>query len=257
MTGQAMTAETRPQSQPCLRVWGLGHAYGKLPALNRIDLEVAGPGITGVLGPNGSGKSTLLNLTAGVFRPRSGGVLLDGVAALDQAQTSPTPIGHLPEHAPLHGDMPVDEYLLYAARLRGLSLAQARRRFTEVSQDLDLEPVANQEISTLSKGYRQRVGIAQALIHSPRFLFLDEPTSGLDPLIRDKVRHCLLRAASEALVMVSSHSFHEMQGLASQVCILVDGRIAAPLVAMATVPCLETLYRESLFRAMTTAPTSP
>jgi len=208
-----------------LQAQGLSRRYGELLALAPLDLALARGQIVGLLGPNGAGKSTTLQLITGNLAPSSGSVSICGHDLLSDPLEAKRRIGYLPEIPPLHPDLTVTEYLDYAARLRRIPRADRSAAIDAAIQRCGLGTVTRKLISTLSKGFQQRVGLAQAIVHSPEVLVLDEPTVGLDPIQIREIR-ALVRELGEAhAVIFSSHILSEVQELCSRVHILSAGRM--------------------------------
>ncbi|MEQ8288542.1 MAG: ATP-binding cassette domain-containing protein [Gammaproteobacteria bacterium] len=181
--------------------------------------------ILGFLGPNGAGKSTTMQIISGILAASHGSVNVAGHDINDSAKAAKQHIGFLPEQPPLYTDLTVDEYLLYAARLRGIKAANAAEAVAISKQRCGLEQSGNRLINNLSKGYKQRVGIAQAIIHSPDVIILDEPTSGLDPRQILEIRGLMKELAEDHSVILSTHILSEVQSLCDRVLIINDGHI--------------------------------
>jgi len=210
---------------------GLERRFGHVQALRGIDLAVRRGEVVGLLGLNGAGKSTTMQLLTGALAADRGEVTVCGLSLTREPLAARRRLGYLPEIPPLDGDLTVDEYLLAAARLHGLPSAAAAPAAQRARDRSGLAEVGARVIAHLSKGYQQRVGLAQAIVHDPDVLVLDEPTSGLDPLqIRD-VRALIAELGRERAVLLSSHLLHEVQMLAQRIAILHHGRIVhdAPL----------------------------
>lgn len=201
---------------------------GRQQVLNDVTLRIGDGEVLGLLGPNGAGKSTLMKILVGLRRPTSGSVQVPGKAE----------IGYLPEQNPLYEDMYVREYLSFMARLGRVDKA----RVDEVISETGLTPEAHKRIGQLSKGYRQRVGIAQALLQDPKLLILDEPTTGLDPNQLDEIRPLIRRLGQDRTVILSTHILQEVQKMCTRVVILDHGVIKADTTDLTGV---EELFRES------------
>lgn len=210
-----------------IQVNNLTRYYGAFPALRDVSFQVAEGEIIGLLGLNGAGKSTTLQMLAGILSPSSGTVTFDGQDVTDNADALKARIGFLPEEPPLYRDMTVSAFLLYCARLKGLSGAEARGRLPEVLRNTGLTERAHQVIGTLSHGYKKRVGIAMAVIHDPRLVLLDEPISGLDPRQIKDMREVIRRLAQGRAVIVSSHILSEISKTCDRLIVLRDGRLVA------------------------------
>lgn len=232
-----------PES-PLLAAHQITRYYHGRKVLHGIDLELRRGEVLGFLGPNGAGKSTTMNILCGVLAPHAGAVAICGHDLAREPRAAKQHLGYLPETPPLHLDATVDEYLDYCARLRGLDREAARAAIVEARRACDLDDVGARLIGNLSKGYRQRVGIAQALLHDPAVLVLDEPTSGLDPNQIRMVRTMIEKLASQHAIILSTHVLSEAQMLCNRVAILHHGRIAFN----APVESSHTLMRVTLAR---------
>lgn len=194
--------------------------------LHGIDLELKRGEVLGFLGPNGAGKSTTMNILSGVLAPHSGSISICGHDLSHAPELAKRHIGYLPEIPPLHLDATVDEYLLFCARLRGMQYEQAIAAVSKSKLECGLVAVGSRLIGNLSKGFKQRAGIAQALLHEPAVVILDEPTSGLDPNQIRAVRETIKALCEQHAVILSTHVLSEAQTLCSRVAILHRGRIA-------------------------------
>jgi ABC-2 type transport system ATP-binding protein len=201
--------------------------YGEHRAAGPLSFSIAKGEIVGLLGLNGAGKTTALRVLACDLLPSSGTVRVDGVDVVDQPHEVRRRIGYLPDTPPLYGEMTVHEYLVFAARLRGLSTPDADRRARVVEGTAQLEGVRDDLISTLSHGFRQRVGIAQAVVHGPQLLILDEPISGLDPVQIVEMRQLLRSLRGEHTIVLSSHILTEISETCDRLLVLGEGRIVA------------------------------
>ncbi len=208
-----------------LAVKQLTKIYGEQRAVDELDFTLRPGEITGFLGPNGAGKSTTLKMIAGFLRPSSGDVLLDGYSVTQTPLEISKRIGYLPEHNPLYLDMYVHEFLTFCARLFGLK--DVKRRVTETIELVGLQLEQHKKIGALSKGYRQRVGLAHAMIHRPAALLLDEPTSHLDPNQLHEVRKVIREAGRDKIMLFSSHILSEVEAVADRVVIIHRGKLIA------------------------------
>lgn len=202
----------------------LSRRYGGRTALDRVDIMVSRGEVVGLLGPNGAGKSTTLRILSGTMPPHQGTVEIAGIDLFNKPRVAKRFLGYLPENPPLYADMTVESYLTYCGNLRGLrrqALTQALARTLERCQ---LRDVRQRLIGHLSKGYQQRVGIAQAVIHDPQVLILDEPTVGLDPLQIREIRALIDELRANRAIVLSSHILPEIQALCDRVLILREGR---------------------------------
>lgn len=200
-----------------------------MKALNGVSFEMKEGEVVGILGPNGAGKTTLLRILVAFLKSDSGEVLIDGFGISDviNQQKIKSKIGYLPEQAPLYEDLTVKEYLEFVGGMQGIQGSDLNERITYVLKKCGLKDKKNSEISTLSKGYRQRIGIAQALIHDPKIVILDEPTTGLDPNQRIEIRDLIKEIGKSKTVILSSHVLSEVQATCSRVLIINRGRIVA------------------------------
>jgi ABC-2 type transport system ATP-binding protein len=207
---------------------GLVKVYGSKRAVDGISFRVGRGEILGFLGPNGAGKSTTMKMLTGFLRPDAGTATLDGVDVLDDPVAVKRRLGYLPESAPAYPEMTVEEFLGFIAEVRGFRRAEEKRtRVGRVLALTHLEPVRRQTIETLSKGYKQRVGFAQALLHDPPALVLDEPTDGLDPNQKNEVRALIRSMAATKAVILSTHILEEVEAICTRVIIISRGRIVA------------------------------
>jgi ABC-2 type transport system ATP-binding protein len=205
----------------------LSKRYGAILAVDNLTFSVAAGEVLGFLGANGAGKSTTMRMIAGFIAPSGGEVTVCG-HDIDRAPVqAKSCMGYLPEGAPSYGEMTVSEFLDFVADLRGLAGAHRRERRGIVIERLALAPVIDQVIETLSKGFRRRVGLAQALIHDPQVLILDEPTDGLDPNQKHEVRRLINELSKDKLVIVSTHILEEVHEVCTRAIIIADGRIVA------------------------------
>ncbi len=199
--------------------------FGEQHALDHVSFSVGKGEIVGLLGPNGAGKSTLMKIITCFIPPTEGDVVVCGHSIYDQALEVRRHIGYLPELNPLYPEMYVREYLRFAAGISGVK--ECARRADEMIELTGLTPEAHKKIGQLSKGYRQRVGLAQALIHDPEVLILDEPTTGLDPNQLEFIRSLIRNAGSEKVVLLSTHIMQEVAAMCSRAVIINHGRIVA------------------------------
>lgn len=200
--------------------------FGKQVALNSVTFQVPQGQVVGLLGPNGAGKSTLMKIITGYLTPDSGSALVNGVDINSPAYDFRRDIGYLPEHNPLYTDMYVKEYLLWVAGIYRLG-KNARKRVLEIIDITGIGHEQNKKIGSLSKGYRQRVGLAQALIHNPSVLILDEPTSGLDPNQIVEIRNLIATVGQNKTVILSTHIMQEVEAICGRIIIINKGSIVA------------------------------
>jgi ABC-2 type transport system ATP-binding protein len=210
-------------------------------ALAALDLEINRGEVFGLLGPNGSGKTTFIRLLSGYLLPTAGRLEICGSDAVEQSLQARRKIGYVPEAAPVYGFMRVREFLAFMARLRGMEGRAVHDAVDRVIAALALEAVADKPARTLSRGYRQRTAIAQALVHDPELLILDEPVNGLDPRQIIEIRGLIRDLAGRHTVLMSSHVLGEVARTADRVGILLDGRLRG-VRAMADTPDLEAWF---------------
>ncbi len=215
--------------------------YGSTVALASLDLEINRGEVFGLLGPNGSGKTTFIRLLAGYLLPTAGRLEICGCDAVEQSLQARRLIGYVPEAAPVYGYMRVREFLGFMARLRGMTGRAVADAVDRVIAALALQPVADRPTRTLSRGFRQRTAIAQALVHDPELLILDEPANGLDPRQIIEVRDLIRGLAGRHTVLMSSHVLGEVAKTADRVGVLLDGHLKG-VRAMANTPDLEAWF---------------
>jgi len=205
----------------------LSKRYGDKLAVDNLTFSVAPGEVLGFLGANGAGKSTTMRMIAGFISPTTGQVSVCGHDIGNAPVEAKSCMGYLPEGAPCYGEMTVSEFLDFVADIRGLSGERRRDRRAVVIERLGLAPVIDQVVETLSKGFRRRVGLAQALIHDPQVLILDEPTDGLDPNQKHEVRRLINELSKDKLVIVSTHILEEVHEVCTRAIIIANGRIVA------------------------------
>jgi ABC-2 type transport system ATP-binding protein len=211
---------------PMIEVEHLTRHFGSTKAIEDVSFSVEKGQIVGFLGPNGAGKTTTMRVLTGAIGATEGRALIGGIDVFEKPRAVKRMIGYLPEVPPLYGDMTVRSYLRYCARIRGAS--RPREAVERVIDQVGLRKVAHRLVDHLSKGFKQRVGIAQALVHSPQVLILDEPTSGLDPAQRKEIRDLIVELArGEVTVVLSTHVLGEVEHVCSRVVIIHNGRIVA------------------------------
>ncbi|MGE3279102.1 MAG: ATP-binding cassette domain-containing protein [Candidatus Altimarinota bacterium] len=210
-----------------IKVESLKKLYGDFVAVDDISFEIKKGEIVGLLGPNGAGKTSTMRILTCFLPATSGEVTINGHDAFENPYLVKKSIGYLPENAPLYQDMKVEEYLEYLADIREIPKSQKKRRIREVAEKTGLAPRLRQEIGHLSKGYKQRVGLAQALLHDPEVLILDEPTSGLDPNQIIEIRSLIKEIGKEKTIILSTHILSEAEATCDRVLIINKGRIVA------------------------------
>jgi len=208
-----------------VRVERVTKFYGTQKALDNISFEINSGEVVGFLGPNGAGKSTMMKLITGFLSPDNGEVWVNNLSVKHKSIAIKQQIGYLPEHNPLYLDLYVREYLRLAAEI--YRLPNVRRKVEEMIEMTGLAREAHKKIGALSKGYRQRVGLAQALIHNPKVLILDEPTSGLDPAQLVEIRQLIKNISSDKTVMLSTHIMQEVEALCSRIIVINQGKIVS------------------------------
>jgi len=202
-------------------------SYGPIKALRGVSFDIAPGEIVGLLGPNGAGKTTTIKILTGSLQPDDGTVTVNGQDVLEHTREVQSQIGYLPETAPLYPELTVQGYLHMMADLRGIPEEGRRASLSEAVYATGLDEHLTRPIRELSKGFRQRVGLAQAIVHKPRFLILDEPTIGLDPTQMVEVRRLIRRLSERSTVLLSTHILSEVEALCDRVIILISGRIRA------------------------------
>ena len=210
-----------------IEVSHLTKQYGNHLAVDDVSFTVADGQICGLLGPNGAGKSTIMNILTGYLSATSGQVTVARHPLPEEADAAKACVGYLPEQPPLYPEMTVQEYLTFAAELKGVKKAERKEQVCRAARRTGLETVLPRLIRSLSKGYKQRVGIAQALLGSPRLIILDEPTVGLDPAQVIEIRKLIRELGRAHTVILSSHILSEVQAVCQQILILSKGHLAA------------------------------
>lgn len=208
-----------------ISVRNISKAYGEVQALKGVDFEVAEGEIVGLLGPNGAGKSTAIKILTGYFHPDSGSVEIDGLDVITQSKDVQARIGYLPENTPLYPNLSVQAYLNLMADMRDLPPDEQPGLISEALVATGLAEHRARLIGHLSKGLRQRVGLAQAILHQPKLLILDEPTIGLDPTQVVEIRNLIKRLAQHATILFSSHILSEVEAVCDRVVIIINGEV--------------------------------
>ena len=208
-------------------VRSLSMQYGNFTALDKVSFQARDKEILGLLGPNGAGKTTAMRILTTYLYPSSGTAEIEGFDILQKPLEVRKQLGYLPETAPLYSDMQVEDYLRFVGQARGISGLHLERRLKWVKDACEIGFIWKHTVSELSKGYRQRVGLAQALIHDPKVLILDEPTSGLDPLQIIGIRQLIKEMAREKTIIFSTHILQEVEAIADRIVIINEGKIVS------------------------------
>ncbi|RKT46751.1 ABC transporter ATP-binding protein [Thiocapsa rosea] len=209
-----------------IEVRELSRSYGDLKAVQAVSFDIGRGEIVGLLGHNGAGKTTIMKMMTGYLEPSSGSIRIDGLDIAEQRREAQRRIGYLPENCPLYPEMRVIDYLDYQAALHGMADSRRPAAIRRAIERTDLGPKATATIATLSRGYRQRVGVAQAILHEPAILILDEPTNGLDPSQIQHMRSLVRELAEDATLIISTHVLQEVEAVCSRVLIMRGGQLA-------------------------------
>lgn len=242
--------------QPYLEARGLHKSFGRIHAVNGVDLVVQPGEVVGFLGPNGAGKSTTMKLITGFLEADAGSVTIRGHDLFKDPRAAKREFGYLPEGAPGYPDMKVAEFLRFLGEIRGLDRGLLRERLDYVATTLHLGGVFEQDIETLSKGFRRRVGIAAALLHDPALLILDEPTDGLDPNQKHEIRSLILELVKTKAVLLSTHILEEVGAVCSRAVIINRGHVVfdgTPGELEARAPADARAPLDEVFREITTS----
>ena len=218
-----MTPDTR--AQPAIAVEQLSKYYGPFVAVEDVSFQVGAGEVVALLGPNGAGKTTLMRMLTGYLRPSRGQASVAGANVLENRTAAAAAIGYLPENGPVYGDMTAREALRFFGEARGLSHAELPVRLGVVARQCDIEGILDKSIGKLSKGLKQRVGMAQALLHDPPILILDEPTGGLDPIQIRHFRTHIRELAAKKTILISTHILPEVEAIADRVLVIARGRL--------------------------------
>ena len=210
-----------------IEVAGLTKRYGPTLAVSDVSFEVRKGEVLGFLGPNGAGKTTTMRVITGYLPPSEGKIRVEGYDVVDEPLEAKRRTGYLPENPPVYPDMTVFEYLTFVARIKGVPRKDVKTRVQEASEKCAVTDVGHRQIGKLSKGYRQRVGLAQALIHNPEVLILDEPTAGLDPKQIIETRELIRGLAGQHTVVLSTHILPEVSKTCGRVVVISQGKIVA------------------------------
>lgn len=231
--------------------------YGALKAVDDLSFNVEPGQVLGFLGPNGAGKSTTMKMITGFLAPTSGSVRVCGHDVESSPLAAKACMGYLPEGAPAYGEMTVSAFLDFIADVRGLAGQRRNSRLDDIIGRLALGTVLHQPIETLSKGFKRRVGLAQALLHDPPVLILDEPTDGLDPNQKHEVRTLINAMAKDKIIVISTHILEEVDAVCNRAIIIAGGRILADDTPQRLAERSESGRLDDVFRTITTATDSP
>lgn len=226
---------------------GLSRYYSEHCAVNNVDVVLHKGEVLGLLGPNGAGKSTTMQMLTGNLSPSAGEIQINGIDLLDEPRNAKQQLGYLPEQPPVYRDLTVSEYLHYCARLRNVPSAQRKGAVATASERCGLQDVSKRLIGNLSKGFRQRVGIAQAILHNPAVVILDEPTVGLDPIQIREIRRLIRELGKEHGIILSTHILPEVQAVCDRVQILNRGKTVFN-DTLEGVESLEKVFFDLIFR---------
>jgi ABC-2 type transport system ATP-binding protein len=238
-----------------IEVENLTKQFGSKRAVDNLSFTVQKGEVLGFLGPNGAGKSTTMRMITGFFPPTTGDVRVCGTSVIDDPKTAKARIGYLPESAPLYHDMTVTGFLKFCASVRGLTGSARNDAIERAIETCFLTNVALQSIDTLSKGYRHRTCLAQALLHDPQVLVLDEPTDGLDPNQKHEVRQLIKRLGADKAILFSTHILEEVEAACTRAVIVDRGKIVADGTPAALIEQSGTGSLTDLFRSLTTRDT--
>ncbi len=244
-----------------IEIRGLSKHFGSLVAVDGVSFNVARGEILGFLGPNGAGKSTTMKMVTGFVSPTRGDISVCGHDVITDPVGAKSKIGYLPEGAPAYSDMTPHTFFEFIAEIRGFSKSEGARRIADVVRRVHLEDVVNQQIETLSKGFKRRVGLAQAILHDPDVLILDEPTDGLDPNQKYEVRSLIQEMGREKAIVLSTHILEEVEAVCTRAIIIDKGRIVfdgTPEELEAKAPRdVEKNRLDWVFRSLTSSEASP
>ncbi len=208
-----------------IKVKSLTKSFGPIQAVRGLSFDVNHGEVLGFLGPNGSGKSTTMRMITGFLEPTSGTVEVNGFDVQENPLAVKRSVGYLPEGAPAYGEMTVKSFLNFIADIRQLTGSNRKKRIDEVVDIINIKHVIDQSIETLSKGYKRRVGIAQAILHDPSVLILDEPTDGLDPNQKHEVRNLIKEMSEDKAIVISTHILEEVDAVCSRAIIIASGNL--------------------------------
>ena len=247
----AIRVEDASDDSALIEIQGLTKRFGAFTAVDNVSFEVRRGEVLGFLGPNGAGKSTTMRMLAGFVIPSSGTARIQGHDVQTDSVAARRVLGFLPEGAPTYPEMPVESFLRFCARVRGFSGTDLADRVNYALGLTTLQGVRLQPVETLSKGFKRRVGLAQALLHDPPVLVLDEPTDGLDPNQKHEVRGLIERMAPDKAIVISTHILEEVDAVCSRAIIIAGGRIVADATPRALAEQHPSGRLEDRFRALT------
>jgi ABC-2 type transport system ATP-binding protein len=245
--------EDAPGPPALIEILGLTKRFGAFTAVDNVSFEVRRGEVLGFLGPNGAGKSTTMRMLAGFMIPTSGTARIQGHDVQTDSVAARQVLGFLPEGAPNYPEMSVEGFLRFCARIRGFSGSELADRIDHALTLTTLQPVRLQLVETLSKGFKRRVGLAQALLHDPPVLVLDEPTDGLDPNQKHEVRRLIERMAPDKAIVISTHILEEVDAVCSRAIVIANGRIVADATPRQLAERNESGKLEEVFRELTMA----
>lgn len=234
-----------------IEISNLTKRYGPFTAVDNVSFKVAPGEVLGFLGPNGAGKTTTMRMIAGFLSPTSGTASVCGHDVEAEPMAAKRCMGYLPEGAPAYGEMTVRGFLEFIADIRQLEGARRRERLDVVIEQLHLQSVLGQSVETLSKGFKRRVGVAQAILHDPQVLIMDEPTDGLDPNQKHEVRTLIDTMAPGKIIVISTHILEEVDAVCSRAIIIANGRIVADETPQQLAARSETGRLDDVFRTIT------
>ena len=237
-----------------IRIENLTKSFGPKKAVDDLSFSVERGEVLGFLGPNGAGKSTTMRMITGFLPPTAGKISIGGHDVIEDALAAKRLVGYLPENAASYPDMSVEGFLGFAAELRGLYGDEKKKAVARVVDLCFLESVLHQQIDTLSKGYRHRTCLAQALIHDPEVLIMDEPTDGLDPNQKHQVRELISTMATDKIIVISTHILEEVDAVCNRAIIIANGKLLADDTPKALAARAPSGRLDDFFRQITTAP---
>ena len=214
-------------SDKLINATNLKKSFDKFIAVDNVNLKVDRGEVVGFLGPNGAGKSTTMKMLTGFLEPDDGEIFINGINLKSNPLKAKEYIGYLPEGAPSYSDMIVSDFLSFVGKMRGLSNKILSNRLDEMADQINLKEMWNRPVETLSKGFKRRVGIAQALIHDPDILILDEPTDGLDPNQKHEMRNLIRKISKNKAIVISTHILEEVEAVCSRAIIIANGKLLA------------------------------